>query len=209
MANIQNNRNQSMVIYPSLKNKGILITGGAPGIGATFVEAFLAQGAKVGFLDRDATSGWALVNRLSSQYDEYTLSFIEVDLVDIQESKEAVAQLSRTLGVTFQVLINNAGWDERHELDQVTPEFWDLCQNNNLRHQFFMAQALRCQMIKAGGGSVINLSSTSYLLSLGGMPAYLAAKAGIVGLTRGLARELGVDQIRVNAILPGWVYELS
>lgn len=189
--------------YPSLSGRGVLITGGASGIGASLVEAFWKQNAKVAFLDIQEEAAHALCQRLTRD-DGNSPLFYKVDLQDIAAIEDALTQAQEAIG-PIRALVNNAGWDQRHQLGEVSADFWDTSLNINLRPHFFTAQALYSQMAEAGGGSIINMSSNSYLLAVPGMPAYLTAKAGIIGLTRALARELGPLKIRVNAVLPGWV----
>ena len=131
-------------------------------------------------------------------------AFLPCDLRDIAALQAAVAETQRRLGA-ITVLVNNAAHDERHAIEQVTPEYWDDRFAVNLRHQFFAAQAVAPGMAAAGGGSIINLGSTSWLVGQGGMPAYLSAKAAVAGLTRALARDLGPKNVRVNCIVPGWI----
>jgi len=185
--------------YPSLADKVVLITGGGGGIGEALVEGFLAQGARVAFFDRAVADSEAVVARLGG-----APLFVEVDLADIEAIRSGVARVEAALG-PIEVLVNNAGWDERHALEEVTPELWDQVQNVNLRPYFFTAQAVVPGMKAAGGGAIVNLGSTSWRLAIGGMPGYTAAKAGIEGLTRSLARDLGPSGIRANVVLPGWV----
>jgi D-xylose 1-dehydrogenase len=184
--------------YPSLRDRCVVITGGATGIGRAMVEAFAGQGAKVAFLDRDEESGRRLV---AESGDE--VHFITCDVSDAGALKAAVGEAERTLG-DIQVLIANAADDTRHELDEVTPELWDDCLAVNLKHQFFAAQAAYPAIAAAGGGSIICLGSISWLNNTTGMVGYTTAKAGIHGLVRTLARLLGPKKIRVNALLPGW-----
>ena len=185
--------------YPSLKGRTVLVTGGASGIGASIVEHFVAQGARVGFIDLDAAAGAALAGRLGA-----AVRFEPADLRDIPALKAAIGNVRGQFG-PITVLINNAARDDRHTIDEVTPEFWDERMATNLKHQFFAAQAVKDDMIAAGGGAIVNMSSVSFLLGQGGMPAYLTAKSAVVGLTRALARDLGPHRIRVNAIFPGWI----
>jgi NAD(P)-dependent dehydrogenase (short-subunit alcohol dehydrogenase family) len=183
--------------YPSLKGRGVLITGGASGIGAELVAAFAGQGCRVAFLDRDAEAGARVACATGA-------TFRAVDLRDIAALQEAVAALGRAVG-GFRVLVNNAGNDDRLPLEDLTPEYWDERQAVNMRHQVFAAQAVAPVMAAAGGGSIVNMGSTSWMQKAGGLVAYVTAKAAVEGLTRGLARELGERRIRVNSVAPGWV----
>lgn len=188
--------------YPSLTGKSVVITGGASGIGAAIVEHFARQGARTGFIDIDAKAGNALAARLKAE--GHAAAFASADLTDITALSAALAALERAHGPT-QVLVNNAGHDDRHDLSSVSPDYFDERIAVNLRHQFFAAQAVAPAMRRAKEGAIINLGSTSWRLKVPGMPVYLAAKAAIEGLTRALARDLGADNIRVNCVVPGWV----
>lgn len=185
--------------YPSLKGKTVFVTGGASGIGAEIVKAFAAQGAQVGFVDLDAAGSEALVDAT-----EGTLAWEQADLRDIAALQEAFAKLKARLGPA-QVLVNNAARDDRHDWREVTPEYWDERQATNLRHMFFAIQAVAPDMIDAGGGAIINMSSNSWWEAVGNMPAYVTAKAAVHGLTRTMARDLGGHRIRVNTVVPGWI----
>ncbi len=185
--------------YPSLCGKTVFVTGGASGIGAEIVTAFAKQGANVGFVDMDIAGSEALLAKL-----EGTHSFAPCDLRDIAALKATFAQLAETLGPA-EILVNNAARDDRHDWREVTPEYWDERQNNNLRHMFFAIQAVADGMIAAGGGSIINMGSNSWWEAGGGFPAYTTAKAAVHGLTRTMARDLGDHRIRVNTVVPGWI----
>jgi NAD(P)-dependent dehydrogenase (short-subunit alcohol dehydrogenase family) len=161
------------------------VTGGGSGIGASIVTHFLEQGAKVGFVDFDGDAGRTPMRDLAASGD--LCSFVEADLREIGQLREAMTRLARELGTTPTILVNNAARDDRHVIADVTPEYWDERMDTNLRHQFFAAQALIPGMIAAGGGSIINMSSASFLLAQGGMPIYLTAKSAAIGLTRALA----------------------
>ena len=191
--------------YPSLQDRAVLITGGATGIGATLVEAFAAQGARVGFIDLDASAGAALVGRLSAVAGlRHVPAFAAADLTDTDALPAVIDRLRGSIG-PVAVLVNNAANDQRHRIEQTTPASWDAGIAVNLKHQFFAAQAVAPDMRALGGGSIINLGSISWKLKQGGMPVYTTAKAAVQGLTRSLARDLGPDRIRVNSLVPGWV----
>ena len=183
--------------YPSLKNEAVIVTGGASGIGASIVEHFAAQGARVGFVDLDEAAGRALATQTGA-------SFAQCDLRDIEALRTALATFESSHGPTL-ALVNNAARDDRHTIEEVTPAYWDDRMATNLRHQFFAAQAVLPAMRKRKRGSIVNIGSISWRLALGGMPAYVTAKAAVEGLTRGLARDVGADGIRVNAVIPGWI----
>jgi NAD(P)-dependent dehydrogenase (short-subunit alcohol dehydrogenase family) len=174
--------------YPSLESKVILITGGASGIGAAMVEQFAFQGSRAAFLDIDESCGTKLAERLSQKAKHKPL-FLKCDLTDIPSLRAAIQEIEAELG-TINVLVNNAARDDRHKTLEVTPEYWDERMAVNLRHQFFATQAVLHRMTTAGGGSIINMSSISWIIPCTGLPAYVTAKAGIVGLTRTLSREL-------------------
>jgi NAD(P)-dependent dehydrogenase (short-subunit alcohol dehydrogenase family) len=189
--------------YPSLAGRSVLVTGGATGIGATLVERFAGQGARIGFIDIDHEAGHALAARLAKP-DGQGPRFAVADLTDIAALRDAISALRSAIG-PVQVLLNNAANDRRHTIESVTPESWDTGIAVNLRHQFFAAQAVMADMKAAGGGSIVNVGSISWMLKQGGMPAYTTSKAAIQGLTRSLARDLGPFGIRVNTLVPGWV----
>ena len=195
--------------YPSLQDRAVLITGGASGIGAALVEAFARQGARVGFIDLDALSAQALLHQLASSPLSHPALrhlpvFVAADLADIPALTQAIDTLRSHTGA-FSVLVNNAANDQRLSIAETTPEAWDAGMAVNLKQQFFAARAVLPDLRAAGGGSIINLGSISWKLKQGGMPVYTTAKAAVQGLTRGLARDLGPDKIRVNTLLPGWV----
>ncbi|MDH3664175.1 MAG: SDR family oxidoreductase [Alphaproteobacteria bacterium] len=190
-------------IYPSLDGQSVLITGGGSGIGASIVSHFAAQGSKIAFVDIAKEPSVALVAEIEAAGHAAPL-FLPCDLRDIEALRGAVAKAAEVNG-PITVLINNAAHDERHAIESVTPDYWDERMAVNLRHQFFAAQAVAPMMKAAGGGSIINFGSTSWMIGQGGMPGYTAAKSAVIGLTRGLARDLGRDNIRVNSIAPGWI----
>lgn len=188
--------------FPDLEDAGVLITGGASGIGAALVEGFAAQKAKVAFIDIDKSAGEALVGNLKGV--RHTPLFLQADLANIKSAQDAVSAAGRTFG-SIKVLINNAAWDDRKDFEELTEEYWQKSQDINLRPVLFVSQAVLPFMREAGGGSIINFSSIAYLLNMGEFPAYATAKAGIVGLTKSLAGRLGRENIRVNVVMPGMV----
>ena len=190
-------------IYPSLKDRVVFITGGGSGIGESMVEHFCAQGARVTFVDLAEAPSRALVARTAAK-GQHPPDFIACDLRKIDDLRAAVAATRERHG-PIRVLVNNAGNDDRHRSEDVTVEYWDDRMAVNLRHHFFAAQAVRAQMGEAGGGSIINFGSITWLVGDSDCPAYVTAKAAITGLTRALARELGPENIRVNCVMPGWV----
>ncbi|APG11660.1 3-oxoacyl-ACP reductase [Bradyrhizobium japonicum] len=190
-------------IFPSLAGRVVLITGGASGIGAAFVRAFATQGARVAFLDIDASAGEALVRDVAASSGSAPL-FVPCDLLDIDALRAAVARVHGSLG-DAAVLVNNAANDQRQVLAEVTPAEFDWTIGVNLKHVFFAAQAVVPQMQARGGGSIINMSSVAWIRGAPALPVYAAAKAAIVGFTNSLARSVGSDRIRVNAIAPGMV----
>lgn len=173
------------------------MTGGASGIGADMVRAFAANGSKVAFVDIQQETGQALAAACGAL-------FLPCDITDIAALQAAIAATGDRLG-PIAVLINNAASDDRHQIDDVTVEYWDRSQAINLRPQFFAAQAVRAQMRKLGFGSIINFSSISWRFGADGMAVYATAKSAVLGLTKALARGFGADNIRVNAIEPGAV----
>jgi NAD(P)-dependent dehydrogenase (short-subunit alcohol dehydrogenase family) len=189
--------------YAGLAGRVVLITGGASGIGAAFVRAFAAQKARVAFLDIDTEAGEALVREVTGAGGDTPL-FVPCDLLDIDALRAAMAEVHAMLGEAA-VLVNNAANDQRQVLSEVTPEEFDWTIGVNLKHVFFAAQAVVPQMRARGGGSIINMSSVAWIRGAPALPAYAAAKAAIVGFTNSLARLIGPDRIRVNAIAPGMV----
>ena len=194
---------EQFAIYPSLRDRVVFVTGGGGGIGAEEVTQFAAQGAKVAFVDIADEQSRALVAKLRDAGYPAPL-YQYCDLRDVAALQAAIAEATRQLG-PITVLVNNAANDQRHKWEDVTPEYWDERMATNLRHQFFAIQAIAPNMRAAGGGSIINFGSASWHNMQGGMPAYTTAKAGVEGLTRGMARDLGGDAIRVNTVIPGWI----
>ncbi len=189
--------------YPDLQGANIFITGGGSGIGAAFVRAFIRQGANVSFVSLDTDNAVKLCDDIESENGNRPF-FQQCDITDIDHLRTCITNAENRCGST-DVLINNAARDTRHQLSEFSPEDWDASLNTNLRPHFFTAQAVAETMKEKGRGSIINVGSNSALLGLSGYPAYVTAKAGIIGLTKALARELGPDNIRVNALIPGWV----
>ena len=189
--------------YPSLENKVVIITGGASGIGESIVEQFVIQKSKVAFIDIEEKLAKNLIERINKKYNTKPL-FIKCDLKNISELKDSIQQVKQDLG-PISILINNAANDERHNIDDVTPEYWDDRMNINLKHYFFAIQSVYKDMKKLGKGTIVNIGSFSWMKGQGGMPGYTTAKSAIMGLTRTLARDLGIHNIRVNCIVPGWI----
>ena len=190
-------------VYPSLRDRVVLVTGGASGIGAEEVTQFARQGAKVAFLDIADAAASALIETLGREGLPPPL-YLPCDLKDIPALQATIAEVGKHLG-PITVLVNNAANDQRHGFEDVTVEFWDERMATNLRHQFFAIQAVAPMMRDAGGGSIINFGSISWHTSQGGMPAYTTAKAAVEGLTKGMARDLGPFGVRVNCVIPGWI----
>jgi D-xylose 1-dehydrogenase len=190
-------------VYPSLKGRVVFISGGASGIGESLVEHFCRQGARVTFVDLAEGPARDLVERLRAKGGAVP-DFISCDLRRIEDLRAAIAATAERHG-PVRVLVNNAGNDDRHRTEDVTVEYWDDRIAVNMRHQFFAAQAVRPMMRDAGGGSIINFGSITWMVGDGDCPAYVTAKASITGMTRALARELGPENIRVNCLVPGWV----
>jgi D-xylose 1-dehydrogenase len=201
MSDVNVNLATAYAIYPSLRNRAVVVTGGASGIGASIVAHFVRQGARVAFLDVQDEAAGELIEGLKAEGRDEPRYF-RCDLSDIAALRDSAGRAVAALG-GVDVLVNNAANDQRHKIEDVTPEYWDASIAVNLRPQFFMIQAVLPAMKAAGRGSIINMSSISWIIPSTGVPVYIAAKAAIVGLTRTLAHELGPAGIRVNAVLPG------
>jgi NAD(P)-dependent dehydrogenase (short-subunit alcohol dehydrogenase family) len=197
------NGNNHFAQYPSLRDQTILITGGASGIGSALVEEFALQGSKVAFLDIAREEAEKLIQHLDARVVHRPF-FVRCDITDIDDLKSSIKKVEDRFG-PIRVLVNNAANDDRHQTNEVTAEYWDNRMNVNLRHHFFTIQAVNIGMASAGGGSIVNMSSIAWMIPSTGLPAYVTAKAGIVGLTRAMAHELGPSNIRVNCVLPGAV----
>ncbi|MCO5731129.1 SDR family oxidoreductase [Rhizobium sp. SSA_523] len=192
-----------LAIHPDLSDRGVIITGGGSGIGAAFVRGFAAQGARVAFLDIADGPSQALVDELAGTA-RHPVQYLRADLKNVAALRAAIDLAAARLG-GLGVLVNNAGHDDRHPFLEVTEAYWDDNQAINLKQMFFAAQAAAPHLIADGRGAIVNLSSISFLLNMGGMPSYTTAKAGILGLTKSLAGQLGPQGVRANAILPGMV----
>ncbi|XDG02404.1 hypothetical protein ABKA04_002019 [Annulohypoxylon sp. FPYF3050] len=191
--------------YPSLRGKTVLITGGAEGIGASSVELFCRQGSDVVFLDYSSSSAQKLLDRIKDIPDATTPSFLHCDVTDLVRLKECAEQVVAEHG-GVDVLLNNAasaGALTRVPTAQVTPESWDADVNVNLRHQFFLTQAVVPSMQKRGAGSIINMGSITWRIPATGAPIYALCKAAVVGMTRTHSKEFGKDGVRVNSVVPG------
>jgi NAD(P)-dependent dehydrogenase (short-subunit alcohol dehydrogenase family) len=193
----------SFATYPSLAGRVVIISGGASGIGEGFVRAFAANGACVAFLDRQADAGTALVDAVAATGAPKPL-FHACDLLDIPALKSGLDDIQRQLGPAA-TLISNAADDRRTTFADVTPDEFDRMIGVNLRHVFFAAQHVMPQMRERGGGSIINMTSGTWMRGVADLEAYSATKAAVVGFTNSLARDLGKARIRVNAIMPGLV----
>jgi D-xylose 1-dehydrogenase len=185
-----------MAHYPSLRDKRVLITGGATGIGEAIVKGFVKQGCAVVFLDMNGAAGVALAASQHCQFER-------CDLTDTQALQSLLSRLQDPNG--FDVLVNNAARDDRHAIEAVTPEFWDATIAVNVKHYFFVAQAIAEKMRVRGGGSIVNISSETAYSGHTNLSVYGAAKGACLSLTRSQARHWGPDNIRVNAVVPGWV----
>ena len=189
--------------YGSLQGKRVFITGGGSGIGESLVAEFAAQGALVAFVDIAVEASEALCRRLAEAGMTAPL-FRHCDITDIASLQAVMAELAEKLG-DFDILVNNAANDQRHQAQDVTLEYWNERIAINQRPMFFTCQAVFEGMKRQGGGSIINVSSISWHMKSGGYPVYATTKAAVVGLTRGLARDYGAHNIRVNTVTPGWV----
>lgn len=190
-------------VYPHLAGRSVFITGGGSGIGAALVEAFARQGARVAFVDIAADASEALAARLADAGLPRPWHR-RCDVTDVAALQQAIADAAAELG-DFHVLVNNVGSDDRHGLLEVTPEYWDRRVAINQKPAFFAIQAVVPGMKRLGGGAIVNLGSTGWQTKTGGYPVYATAKSSVNGLTRGLARELGAERIRINVVTPGWV----
>lgn len=189
-------------LYPGLSGRTVLISGGATGIGAALTTAFARQGATTCFVDIAETEGEALAAELTGQ--GHAVHFATCDITRTAQYQAAIRTFAEAHG-PITALLNNAANDKRHSLEGLTEEGFDTHIAVNLRHQMFAAQAVAPMMRSAGGGSIVNFGSVGWMMASGGYPVYAASKAAVHGMTRGLARDLGRDRIRVNTLVPGWV----
>ena len=187
--------------FHDLSGQSVYITGGGNGIGAALTDGFMGQGANVAFIGRSDASKF--VAEMEMKHGRAPL-FLQGDITDTEHLQKTMRQASKAHG-PITVLVNNAANDDRHELDKVTTDYWDWMQAINLKSYFFSCQEAARQMQTAGFGSIINFSSISYMMGGAGYTAYTTANGGITAMSRSLARELGPDKIRVNALAPGWV----
>jgi len=189
--------------YASLADRAVFITGGATGIGAKLVEAFVAQGSRVGFIDIAETEGEQLAAELRAQFGQ-TVEFQHCDVTQVDQLRHAIRSMAKTCG-DFTVLINNVGNDQRYDPRYMSEQAWYNSLAVNLHPSFFAAQTVQPLMVRQGGGSIINFSSINALFGPAKLTSYNTAKAAILGLSKSLARDFGPDKIRVNTIVPGWV----
>ncbi|MDT8429424.1 MAG: SDR family oxidoreductase [Pseudomonadales bacterium] len=194
---------QTFASYPSLQGKVIFITGGATGIGAAMVRTFFSQGAQVAYIDFDEPAALALNTALAQEFGREPW-YRTVDVTEVDALQNSIRDAASACG-GLHVLINNVANDERHSPLEISPDYWRRCLAVNLDAAFFASQTASPLLAAAGGGAIINIGSINALLGPANMPGYVTAKAGLLGMTRALARELGSRNIRVNTILPGWV----
>lgn len=190
-------------VYPSLRGRRVFITGGGSGIGAALVSAFARQGARVAFVDLAVEPSAALSARLKTE-ECIAPWWRECDVADVAALQVTLRDAAAECG-DFDVLVNNVGDDDRHSLEQISPDYYDRCIAVNQRAALFAIQAVVPGMRRRGGGAIVNIGSTGWRNKIGVYPAYAVAKSAIDGLTRGLARQLGADRIRINTVSPGWV----
>lgn len=197
------NEMHSFTKFAGLDGALVLVTGGATGIGSAIVENFVRQGSRVIFLDVNADAARELAAQLGSGA-KITPEFVYADLKDLRSLEGTILSIQQRAG-PVRILVNNAANDDRHEMEQITPEYWRDRLAINLDHYFFCIQAVTPAMAAAGGGSIVNLGSCVWRLGFPGLPAYTTAKAAVEGLMRGLARTLGPKNIRINCVVPGFV----
>lgn len=194
-------RVMTLARYADLEGASVYVTGGGSGIGAALTEGFLQQGAQVAFVGRSDATGFC--DAMEDTYGSRP-HFMACDITDVARLKATLAEAAERHG-PITALVNNAANDQRHTTKEVSEDFWTWMLDINLKAYFFAAQAAAPAMAEAGGGSIINFSSISYMMGNTGYPIYTTANAGITGMTRSMAREFGPQKVRVNAIAPGWV----
>lgn len=190
---------EANAVYPDLRDRSVFVSGGATGIGEALVRAFAAQGSRTAFVDIDVQAGQALAAELGD-----AVHFAPCDITDTPAYQAAIRAAADRFG-PVTALINNAANDLRHSLEDLTPQRFDELVAVNLKHSLFAAQAVAPMMRAAGGGSIVNFGSISWMIPQGNFPSYATSKAGIHGMTRTLAKDLGPDGVRVNTVVPGWV----
>jgi NAD(P)-dependent dehydrogenase (short-subunit alcohol dehydrogenase family) len=190
--------------YPSLRDRRVFVTGGGSGIGESIVEAFARQGAHVAFVDIAEEASAALAARLEKAGLRAPW-WRRCDVRDVAALQQAIADAAQALGGDFNALVNNVASDDRHTIEEVTPDYWDNRMAINQRPGFFAIQAVLPGMQRLGGGSIVNLGSVGWQVKEGAYPAYAVAKSSVDGLTRGMAVPLGRHRIRINTVTPGWV----
>lgn len=191
-------------LYPSLKDRAVIVSGGGSGIGSEIVAHFARQGARVAFVDIDEGASEALLADLRKEDVVHVPLFRPEDVTDLDSFQSAITALDEELG-GVEVLVNNAANDQRHSIEEVTPESWRRSLAVNLDHHFFASQSVVKGMKERGRGAIVNMGSCSWRLGLDQLSSYVTAKAAIEGLTNGLARELGPHGIRVNCVIPGFI----
>jgi NAD(P)-dependent dehydrogenase (short-subunit alcohol dehydrogenase family) len=200
---VQNEFSADSAQFPSLRDKRVFITGGGSGIGACLVEAFARQGARVAFIDIAEAASASLAESLKAR--GFAAPWWQLcDVTDVPSLQAAITAAATALG-DFHILVNNVANDDRHATADVTPEYWDQRMAINERPAFFAIQSVLPGMHRLGGGSIINIGSVGWQAKSGGYPGYATAKSSVMGLTRGLAKELGSKRIRINVVSPGWV----
>lgn len=192
---------RKLSIFPDLSGKSVFITGGGSGIGATLTEGFIAQGAKVAFVQRSDASTFC--DKMARAYGAKPL-FFPADITNLNSLCDVIEQVANTQG-KIDILVNNAADDSRHETENVSEDLWEKMLSINLKAYFFACKAAIPSMKKAQSGSIINVTSISYMMGNAGYPLYTTSNAGLMGMTRSLAREFGPAGIRFNAVAPGWV----
>jgi NAD(P)-dependent dehydrogenase (short-subunit alcohol dehydrogenase family) len=183
-----------MPIYPELENRVVLITGGANGIGAATIFAFREQEARVFFCDTDTAAGNSIAKKSGAVFQR----------LDLRDEKQIIAWIRGIVRETrkIDILINNAAIDPRIALQDLTVKRWDDLYAVNLRSAFLCSREAAPHMPE--GSAIVNFGSITFYIAPPQLCAYVGTKAGILGFTRSLARELGAKRIRVNAVSPGW-----